>query len=188
LFGNGKKTPWSEFTEAERLSAWQDVADHIFCTIGGGTEWHEKGFPLAKVDPSIPDVEPPSFRAQFSWYPFSAPYGGLFENIPFSPGFAKLVFRVLESVISFGMAVREDRAKGIREVGPARDRMMVAVKRYRELAPLYPEAADPAYVEWLSQKGRAEKWVRDFDLGPEVTKDGPVNLRGLMKAVGLLKS
>lgn len=185
LFGNGKKTPWSEYTEAERLSAWQEVADQIFCTIGGGTEWHEKGFPLAKANPTVPDMEPPSFRAQYSWYPFSAPYGGLFENIHFSPGFAKLAFRVLESVISFGMAVREDRPKGIREVGPARARMMVAVKRYRELAPLYPEAADPAYVGWLSQEGRAEKWVRDFDLGPKVIKDGPVRLGALRKALGL---
>jgi len=45
--------------------------------------------------------------------------------------------------------------------------MSLAVKRYQELAEKYPDLADPDYVWWLSQDGRAEAWVERFDLGPE---------------------
>ncbi len=166
--GKEKVVPWSDMTEEDRARSWRMVADQVFCTIGGGVEWHEKGFPKAKVDSSVPDVEPPSFRAQHHWYPFSRPYGGLFEPRTLAPSFAKLAFRVLESVISFGIVVR-DGAKS-RDVRYVRERMLVAVKRYRELAELYPDQADPEYVAWLAQKGRAEAWVKSFNLGPEFTK------------------
>ena len=161
------KIPWSDMTEEERASSWQRIADHIFCVTGGGVEWHEKGFPKAKVDPSIPDVEPPSFRAQHHWYPFSKSYGGLFLE-KLTPSFAKLAFRVLESVISFGTNVHD--GEHSREVPYVRERMLLAVTRYRELVKRYPEQADPEYVAWLSQKGRAEAWVKNFDLGPEFTE------------------
>jgi hypothetical protein len=160
--------PWSEMTEADRYHAWQRVADHIFCTIGGGTDWHEKGFPQAKVDTTVPDIEPPSFRRQHHWYPFSKPYGGLWEPKKLAPSFAKLAFRVLESVISFGTDVNDGAHS--REVPYVRQRMLLAVKRYRELMKKYPDQADPEYVWWLSQKGRAEKWVKSFDLGPVFTQ------------------
>jgi hypothetical protein len=167
VVGRDVITPWAQMTEEERLSSWRRVADHIFCVLGGGTEWHENGFPLCKVDPTIPDIEPPAFRAQEHWYPFSERYGGLFEKVTLAPGFAKVAFRVLESVISFGMTVH-DGARS-REVRGTRERMLTAVKRYRVLAKKYPGQADPEYVAWLSQEGRAEAWVETFDLGPEFT-------------------
>lgn len=167
---SGKKTPvpWDKTTEGDRVYSWRRVADHIFCVIGGGTEWHEKGFPRAKVDPTVPDIEPPSFRAQYHWYPFSKSYGGFFEPKVLSPSFAKLAFRVLESIISFGMDVHD--GEHSREVAGTRERMLTAVKRYRQLAKLHPDQADPEYVVWLSEKGRAEAWVENFDLGPEFTE------------------
>lgn len=174
LFGKadplgGKKTaiPWSRMSAEDQIQSWRRVADHTLCTSGGGIEWHERGFPRAKVDSSVPDVDPPSFRAQHNWYPFSKPYGGLFEPKMLAPSFAKLAFRVLESVISFGMHVRD--GEHSREVRYTRERMLMAVKRYRELAKQHPEQADPEYVEWLRQKGRAEAWVNGFPLGPEFT-------------------
>jgi hypothetical protein len=166
--GKEKVIPWSDMTEEDRAHSWQRVADQVFCTIGGGVEWHEKGFPKAKVDSSVPDVEAPSFRAQQHWYPFSKPYGGLFAAKTLAPSFAKLAFRVLESVISFGTDVRD--GEHSREVRYVRERMLVAVQRYRELAKQYPEQADPEYVAWLRQKGRAEAWVEHFNLGPEFTQ------------------
>jgi hypothetical protein len=166
--GKEKAVPWANMTEEDRLHSWQAVADRVFCAIGGGTKWHDKGFPTAKIDPSVPDVDIPSFRAQYHWYPFSKPYGGLFEPKTLTPSFAKLAFRVLESVISFGMHVGDNNR--CREVPYVRERMLVAVKRYRELAKKYPTQADPEYVAWLSQKGRAEAWVEKFDLGPTFTK------------------
>lgn len=165
--GKDKTVPWQDMTAEEQRHAWQRVADQTFCTIGGGVKWHEKGFPKAKVDPEVLDVEPPAFREQCHWYPFSKPYGGLFEPKLLTPSFAKFAFRVLESIISFGMTVRNNAHS--REVRCVRERMSVAVKRYRELAKKYPNQADPEYVSWLSQKGRAEAWVENFDLGPEFT-------------------
>lgn len=164
---NEAPLPWSEFTPENKQWAWQRVADQIFCTIGGGTEWHEKGFPRASTDPTIQDVEPPAFRQQCHWYPFSRPYGGLFEPQHLSPSFAKVAFRVLESVISFGMTVQD--GSHSRDVLGARERMLLAVQRYREMAQQYPEQADPEYVQWLHQPGRAEQWVAQFDLGPVFT-------------------
>ena len=157
--------PWSEMGEEDRIRSWQRVADQVFCTLGGGIEWHEKGFPLSTVDPSVPDVEPPAFRKQYNWYPFSERYAALLTMGSLSPSFAKLAFRVLESIISFGTRVSSHGET--RDVVHVRERMILAVKRYRELAKQYPDLADPDYVAWLSQEGRAEAWVANFNLGPE---------------------
>lgn len=173
---NEKETTvaWADMTEEQRVSSWRAVADHIFFTIGGGTDWHEKGFPAAKVDPNVPDIEPPEFRQQYSWYPFSKGYGGIFGGVNLAPSFARLAFRCLESVISFGMAVRDDHhSRGVPHV---RKRMLDAVKKYRKMAKKYPEVADPDYVWWLKQKGRAEAWVERFDLGPTFTQKHQDNI------------
>lgn len=158
---------WSDMTEEQQTHSWQRVANHIFCVIGGGTDWHEKGFPTSKVDTSILDIEPPQFRQQYHWYPFSESYGGLFRSGELAPSFAKLAFRLLESVVSFGMDVHDGQHS--REVRFVRKRMLLAVKRYRELATKYPDLADPDYVWWLGQEGRAEAWIERFDLGPTFT-------------------
>jgi hypothetical protein len=43
--------------EEDRRRAWARVGDHIFFTIGGGTDWHENGFPQCKVDATVPDID-----------------------------------------------------------------------------------------------------------------------------------
>jgi hypothetical protein len=159
---------WSDMTDEQRASCWARVADQAFFTIGSGTDWHEKGFPTSKVDPGVQDIEPPAFREQRHWYPFSEGYGGIFGGVNLSPSFARLAFRCLESVISFGTDVRD--GERCREVIYVRQRMFKAVEKYREMAKKYPDIADPDYVWWLSQEGRAEAWVENFDLGPIFTQ------------------
>lgn len=161
------KIPWSSMTEKQRINAWKSVANHIFCVNGGGTEWHEKGFPTARVDPTIPDIDPPEFREQLYWYPFSMNYGGLFKSVSLSASFAKLAFRVLESCISFGMSVRDNSHS--REVNSTRQRMHLALKRYRELITQHPDVADKTYAAWVNDGDRADKWIERFDLGPVKT-------------------
>ena len=92
----------------------------------------------------------------------------LFSNPPpaLTPSFARLAFEVLESVISFGMHVRY--GERCREVTYTRTRMLLAVRRYRELVKANPGVADPDYVAWVTEPGRAEKWVEAFDLGPKI--------------------
>lgn len=155
---------WEDFTGEQKTRSWGAVADHIFFTIGSGSNWSDKGFPSARVDPTIPDIEPPSFRECRWWYPFSEGYGGLFSpEIKMTPSFAKLAFRCLESIISFGLQVQD--SNHYRDVKGARNRMSMAVARYRELAKEHPQSADPEYVAWLSIPGRAEAWVERFPLG-----------------------
>lgn len=161
--------PWSALGQKDRVHSWQRVANHLFYINGGGTGWSERGFPVTAegVDHDLPDIDPPSFRAQYRWYPFSNGYGGLFSGDikKFSPSFAKLAFRSLESIVSFGTTVNTDFE--VRFVPQTRERMLLAVERLRLLTQEYPEFADPQYVEWLSQEGRAESWVASFPLGPE---------------------
>lgn len=167
LYGKGKKAPWEDFSEEEKMRSWLGTANQLFCTIGGGVEWHEKGFPRAATAPKLRDIDPPHFRFQAGWYPFSKPYGGMFRE-DLSPSFAKFLFRVMESIVSFGMQVHD--GSHSREVRETRKRMFEAVRRFRELIKKYPEQADPDYVRWLSQKGRAEEWVEKFPLGPDFTE------------------
>lgn len=173
--------PWEDMTKEQRLSTWQRVADHLFCTIGGGVDWHEKGFPRERLEKPFEDCPVPTraFRRQCHWYPMSEGYSTILvaaniksqyqdrqsPGMALSPEFAKLGFEVLESIISFGETVRDDNR--CREVDYARKRMLLAVEAYRKLAVKYPEQADPDMVAWLNDGDRAEKWVAGFDLGPK---------------------
>lgn len=156
---------FDEMNDEQKLSCWVGVADSLF-THSQRDDWHEKGFPLAAVDPSLPDVDPPALRHQRCWYPFYSypemPSG--FERSKMAPSFAKLAFRSLESIISFGIASTQ--SQGERYPEQDRERMLLAVLFYRKLAKRYPKLADPEYVRWLRPVGRAEAWVSRFNLGP----------------------
>lgn len=156
---------WEEMNEEEKRLSWKKVADQIFCVTGGAIEWSADGCPLASIDNLLEDINPPSFRSQYYWYPFNTPYGGLFSNQKLSPSFAKYAFRTLESIVSFGTTVQIDYEN--RHLDQVRKRMLIAVERFRFLIQEHPEVADPEYVAWLSQEGRAESWVANFPLGPE---------------------
>jgi len=91
---------WEESARERKIVYLARAADHVMCVLGGGVEWHEKGFPrtvvsedakrLAKaMDMSrggswrgwhdtleIDGVVPP-FEGRMHWYPISAGYGGL---------------------------------------------------------------------------------------------------------------
>lgn len=151
------------------LDSWERVALDLFCRYGTDINWHEKGFPVVRTEEEDTlNEEVPSFRSQCYWGNPSARYSSLFTQETLSPPFAKFAFRVLESIISFGMRVNSDRK--CRRVAEAREVMLLAVQRYRILAARYPEEADLDYVSWLSEEGRAEAWVERFPLGPIFTK------------------
>jgi hypothetical protein len=166
LYSDGKKEPWPNLPDESKFKTWVSCANQLFCVIGSGTSWHDKGFPNAAVDTSLPDEAPPSMRVQERWYPFEE-YSNIFQK-KLNPSFARLAFRVLESIISFGITPSDYGQK--RDVEGSRRRMQSAVQRYRELAQLHPDQADPDYVRWLAEEGRAEAWVAKFPLGPELTQ------------------
>lgn len=157
---------WEELNEEQKTACWRRVADQLFFTIGNGVDWSKNGCPAGTVDPKE-DVDPPQFRNQFSWYPFSKEYTALEEHkAEMAPSFVKLAFRILESVISFGMSVADDKDK--RYPDQTRERMLSAVKLYRGLAKKHSKLADPEYLAWLKPVGRAEAWVSRFNLGPDM--------------------
>lgn len=151
--------------------SWVGVARTLFCSYGNGIEWHEKGFPLLTSDDHVKEESVPHFRDQT--FPPLTRGGGYQETL--SPDFAEFAFRVLESIISFGTEVYD--SKVCREVDSARESMHTAVQRYRHLALKYPRQADPEYVWWLSQEGRAEAWVDNFPLGPTFTQKHEDNIK-----------
>lgn len=67
---------------------------------------------------------------------------------------------MLESIISFGM--RDQGGESRTSEKRVQDCMLLAATRYRELAAKHPASADPEYVAWLSQDGRAEAWISGF--------------------------
>jgi hypothetical protein len=152
--------PWSDMTEDQRTGSWCAVADQVL--LGSGPPWHEKGFPMPSVRLPVPDDEPPPFRFRGNWGSLSLKFSALFLNDP-SPSFAKLFFRVLESVISFGIRVHNPDSD---EVKIARAGMRAAAARYLVLARLHPDVADQEYVSWLSEAGRSESWISSFVFSP----------------------
>lgn len=78
---------------------------------------------------------------------------------------AEFAHRMLESIVSFGALV--DSSYKDRQVWVVRKLMQEALATLRILVTKYPEQADPDYVWWLAQDGRAESWVENFPLGPD---------------------
>jgi hypothetical protein len=150
---------WQDMTEEQRTEAWWQVADDVFRS--SLVPWDPRGFPRVATPPGIEDVAPPRFVGQRFWNP-----GQRFDKMPkLSASFARFAFRVLESVISFGTTPQDFHHK--RDVDTARKQMRQAMQQYRSLIIEHPGVADPDYAEWISQPGRAESWIEQFDLGPE---------------------
>ena len=160
---------WQNLSEEQRKNAWASVALDVLFTREE-LDLHEKGFPVTRVDPSVPDIDPPELRYTTSWYSFSDEYTPHEHKAPvLAPSFAKLAFRALESLISFGtvelLGSSSDTLKSWRkERERSRKRMLSAVQRYRVLMKVYGQFADPEYVAWLSEPSRAEDWVAQFPL------------------------
>lgn len=163
-----RSTKWSDLTDMQRQYAWGEVAGRLLDRAE--EDMHEKGFLVARVDSSVPDIDPPEFRYATSWYPCAGYFG---DDEPVSvpkslaPSFAKLLFRALESIISFGCSgfgYTSKLAQWQRERVWERNRMGYAVSLYRALMGPYGQFADPEYVAWLSEPLRAEDWVASFPL------------------------
>lgn len=148
--------PWDDMTKVQQTIAWQKFANQLLCAPRAGEfDWHRKGFPLLKTEANAKNRNAsPSFRKQYYWSP-------LLENreiltrTQYTKPFARLVFRVLESIISFGTTAQKT-------IEQKQAQMLRAIRQYRKLMRLYPDCADPEYVCWLSKKERAERWVKRF--------------------------
>jgi len=90
--------------------AVQKVADHIFCVIGGGGDWHINGFVQYDPDmsPDTPEVEIPVFDKAYRWYPMceysalcrAAGIGDAVINL--SPSFLALARNIINCILLHG--------------------------------------------------------------------------------------
>ncbi len=92
-------------------SSVRSIADHIFCVVGGGGNWHPNGFVQYNPDMSIdcPEVAIPKFTGVDHWYPLSE-YSSLCcaagigkESIFLNPSFAALAKNVASCIADHGM-------------------------------------------------------------------------------------
>ncbi len=118
----------------------QRVADHMFCTIGGGGDWHPNGF--VQYDPDMltwsPEAEIPQFDQVYDWRPLSDDYCALSRaangKLNLNPSFAALAKNVLRCIIKHGS--RSSRNK--KEDNNSRK---LAEKFLKNIDRLYPQVA-----------------------------------------------
>ena len=166
------------------------------CTIGGGIEWHENGFPRSKVSDEAQKLaaelgEVPLFEGRHHWYPISEGYTLCLaasvidpDNIYtagreahfLAPGFVKLGLNIARNMIKYGENPRLNHEvwPPRYQVASARYRMTLAVRTYRGLREKYPdvEPQDQAFDEWVMEGNGLplpppKQYVEEFDFGPE---------------------
>ena len=100
-----KKWPTLYSNDADGI---RQAADHIFCTIGGGGDWHKNGFVQYDPDmkPDDPSVDIPKFSGSYTWYPLNEEYSALClaadGKINLNPSFAALAINVAECIVAHG--------------------------------------------------------------------------------------
>ena len=149
--------------------AIRSVADHIFCTIGGGGDWHENGFVSYNPDirPDAPEVDIADFSGRYPWYPLSEKYSalciaaGLYGSpLYLNKSFRALAFNVAMCIVDHGVelgrfgATKEDEDA---EKVQARKTEQLAERCLRGLAKLYPDDV-PEFC--VIEKPRARKRYR----------------------------
>lgn len=133
----------------------QRVADHIFCTIGGGGHWHPNGFVMYKpnMQPHDPEVDIPQFDGLYKWYPLSRDYAalvkaaGIAERCPYgddekfpdrlNDSFVKLAFNVARCITKWGaLPTSPDYVKSCIETWHiAQDALAGLAKKYKDQVP-----------------------------------------------------
>lgn len=149
------------------------VASHIFCTIGGGGDWHENGFISYNPDlrPDAPEADLTDYNGSFSgkyrWYPLCEQYSALClaaglngKPLYLNESFRALAFDVAMCIVDHGVEpmqrgkTKKDEDAGKREV---RRTERLAARCLKGLAELYPDDV-PEFC--VIEKPRARKRYR----------------------------
>lgn len=119
------------------------------------------------------------------WYPISAGYGGFClgagvgsnyfrlkkgYHLPLNRSHVLLALNIAQNMIRFPEKPQlNDRVYPPRFMLDAtRDRMKLALKVYRAYRKLYPDLVmDETFDAWAMKGRRADKYIKDYDLGPE---------------------
>lgn len=178
---------WQEMDRAQKTTALARAADQAMCTLGGGTEWHENGFPRGVVSDEARRLaaefeDVPAFDFETHWYPISAGYGGLSlgagvrdeytarnELISLAPSFVRLGLNICQNAIKFGSKPQLSTAvwPPAFEVQQARDGMRLFARCYRGLRARYPDEVFDVEFDHLMATRDFDRYVADFDFGPD---------------------
>lgn len=113
---------WPDLYSGE--NAVMQVANHIFCVIGGGGDWHPNGF--VQYDPDMPketnEIPIPVFDKVFPWYPLceysaliKAANGEIHLNSSFAT-LAKNIARCMATHEPMGISLRRIAAKYLKKL------------------------------------------------------------------------
>lgn len=134
---------WGDSSPEVRYRAWtRAVSENLH--LNGNVSYTNQRYWEAVGSSGDVSEAVPRFRERLHWY----------DDVDFDPStmppeMAELVARVLESLVSFG--AHKD---GVPEA---------ALSHLRKLYEVHPRVADPAYVAWMSEPGRAEAWVASIN-------------------------
>ena len=176
---------WKEMTAQEKTQSLARAADHIMCTIGGGVEWHENGFPRTVMTEEAKQFasevgEIPPFDFETHWYPISAGYGGIClgagienehsrrETINLAPSFVLLGLNICQNAIKFGEHARlsNDVYPPAFDIATSRKRMRLFVDCYQGLRKRYPDLVfDAEFDRWMRETD-IDQYIANFDFGP----------------------
>ena len=161
--------------------AIQGIADHIFCVIGNGYDWHENGFlcdnPSLRSD--APNVEIPEFNERYGWYPLSE-YSALciaagLHGKPkhLNKSFRALAFNVAMCIVKHGVTsfnclggkrMNETKKHIKAEKAQAKKTEQLAKQCLSGLAKLYPDDAPEScarllHQSWSDLARKAVAWI-----------------------------
>ena len=188
ILDDSRSLDWVFLSPEQREQHLARAADRLMCVIGGGVDWHERGFPLMNISERARELAQeissegvvPLFNSKMHWYPFSAGYGGLClgagvmsgfgrgPEIPLNPSFALLGLNIARNYIQHPPEPRLNREAYPPEFGIAevRNRMLLALSCYRGIRERTEvEPQDPQFDAWALSEG-AEGEIRERDLGP----------------------
>ena len=146
--------------------AIRGVADHIFCVIGNGYDWHENGFLCDNADlrSDAPSIEIPEFVGRHSWYPLSQ-YSALClaaglhgKPMHLNKSFRALAFNVAMCIVKHGVnpfngvgRVNETKKHREAEKAQAKKTERLAKQCLSGLAKLYPDDVPESCAKLLRQ-------------------------------------
>lgn len=179
-----ERLSWKELTLPQKLAALARAADRNMCTIGGGVDWHENGFPRTVLSEEATRYARefaeetgyefgvvPLLDSRCGWYPIAAGYGGfclgagigndyspLKEgwHLPLNRSHILLALNIAQNMIRFPETPQLNR-----QVYPprflieaTRDHLKLALKAYRAYRKLYPDLVMDETFDAWVTKGR----------------------------------
>lgn len=178
ILSKGRKTKLD--SEEDWATACASVMSRQLSGCVPSRDWHPNGFRnefLPEDVEGVPDREIPRFPFQWTWDIGRSMietavtrndrlFGG---DAPLNPSYAKAAAHILESVIRYGLPTRLNHETDTYNVVEVRDEMRKAAKLWSGLIERYSDAAKGMddFALWMQDEEAVEKWIAEFDLGPE---------------------